>query len=167
MHAVHSIAPVYDANSTILILGSFPSVKSREGSFFYHHPQNRFWKVLAALYSCAVPASIADKKSLLLHNHIALWDVVASCDIDASSDSSIQNVIPNDLSTILFFAKITSIYTNGNTANRLYKQYIEASTAIVATCLPSTSPASARYSLEHLIQKWQIITQQQAKDSSD
>ena len=120
----HPIEPVYDKNSKILILGSFPSVKSREAGFFYGHPQNRFWKVLAAMCECEVPVTIEEKKVFLLENHIAVWDVIRSCDIEGSSDSSIKNVIPNDLGLILEEADIKQIYVNGKKAEQLYQKYI-------------------------------------------
>lgn len=153
----HEIPPVFDAHSKILILGSFPSVKSREGRFFYHHPQNRFWKLLAALFGEAVPQTIEEKKAFLLRNHIAVWDVTASCEIDGSSDSSIRNVVPNDINRILQSADIAHIYANGATAFRLYQKYCLPSTRRSAVRLPSTSPANAAYSLERLIAEWSIV----------
>ena len=112
----HTIPPVYDANSRILVLGSFPSVKSREQQFFYGHKQNRFWKVLAGILGCEVPQTIEEKKVMLLANHIAVWDVIKSCEIEGSSDASIRDVISNDLSEILKIADIQTIYTNGGKA---------------------------------------------------
>ena len=154
----HPIPPVYDHNSEILILGSFPSVKSREGQFFYHHPQNRFWKVLAAVTNTEVPKSIEEKKTFLLEHHIALWDVVQSCEITGSSDSSIRNVIPNNLQPILEATKIQHIYCNGGTAYRLYLQYLFPKLGILCEKLPSTSPANAAWSLDRLIDAWgQIV----------
>ena len=153
----HRIHPVFNEESNILILGSFPSVKSREGNFFYHHPQNRFWKVLAAVYGCKIPNTIEEKKAMLLEHHVALWDVIESCEIKGSSDSSISNVVPNKLETILKKASIKHIYTNGGTADRLYKKYFLNTITIPVTKLPSTSPANARYDLESLIQEWKII----------
>lgn len=153
-HIEHPIAPLYQADSKILILGSFPSVKSREGMFFYHHPQNRFWKVIAALVGEDAPATIEEKRSMLLRHHIALWDVIHSCDIIGSSDSSIKNVVPNDLRPILNTADIQQIYTNGGTAGRLYQKYIEPELGRPCTVLPSTSPANASYSQEKLITLW-------------
>ena len=122
---LHTIAPVFDENSKILVLGSFPSVKSREEGFFYGHPQNRFWKVIANAFDTQIPQSIEEKKALLLLNGIALWDVIHSCDIVGSSDSSIKNVVPNDISKILKTANIEKIITNGKKADSLYKKYIE------------------------------------------
>lgn len=154
---VHPISPVYDTNSKILILGSFPSVKSREEMFFYGHPQNRFWRVISAVFGKCVPTDIASKQELLLSCGIALWDVIASCDIEGSSDSSIRNVIPNDLSVILNTADIKQIYVNGKTAERYYNKYLRDKYGREAICLPSTSPANAAWSLEKLINEWKII----------
>ena len=125
MFAIHNIPPIYNQDSQILILGSFPSVKSREAQFFYHHPQNRFWKVLATLYHHEPLLTIEEKKNFLLENHIALWDVIQSCDIHGSSDSSIQNVIVNDIAGLLKDTHITYIYTNGKKAHQLYMKYID------------------------------------------
>ena len=153
----HPIPPVYDRHSEILILGSFPSVKSRETKFFYGHPQNRYWKVLAAVFGQEVPETIEDKKAFLLLNHIAAWDVIASCDITGSSDSSIKNVIANDLSPILKMADIRNIYVNGKTAEKMYKKYTEPLIQRSCICLPSTSPANAAWKLDKLIEAWSII----------
>lgn len=153
----HPIKPVYDANSKILILGSFPSVKSREAGFFYGHPQNRFWKVLAAVTGQEVPQTISEKRTFLLRNHIAVWDVIQSCDIIGSSDSSIKNVAANDLSEILDRSRIRQIYVNGRKAEQLYLKYIYPETKIEAVCLPSTSPANAAWNLERLISAWSRI----------
>ena len=157
-HVIHKIPPVYNKNSQILILGSFPSVKSREGRFFYHHKQNRFWKVLSTIVNDVLPETIDEKKDFLLKNHIAVWDVIASCDIEGSSDSSIKNAVPNDFSDILKAAPIRKIYTNGGTAYKLYHKYCEKVTGIKAMKLPSTSPANASYSLERLISQWNQIS---------
>lgn len=154
---VHPIAPVFDKNSKLLILGSFPSVKSRENGFFYGHPQNRFWRVTAAVLGCAVPENIEEKKSFLLGNGIALWDVIASCDITGSADSSIANVVPNDLSVILDCCNIKSIFVNGKTAEKYYNRYIYPQAKISALYLPSTSPANASKNLETLINDWRIL----------
>lgn len=152
----HPIKPIYDKNSKILILGSFPSVKSREEGFFYGHHQNRFWKVLAAVCESDVPKTIAEKKAFLLENNIAVWDVIHSCDIEGSSDSSIKNVVANDLSIILENADIEQIYVNGKKAEQLYKKYIYPQIKRMAICLPSTSPANAAWSLERLISEWKM-----------
>ena len=154
---IHPIPPVFDRNSKILILGSFPSVKSREGHFFYHHPQNRFWKTLAGVLDVPVPDTIAEKKAFLLSHRIALWDVIASCSIEGSSDSSIRDVVPNDLSVILSTADIRAIFCNGKTSWNYYRKYQEAMTGIPAVSLPSTSPANAAWSLEKLKDAWNVI----------
>ena len=153
----HPIAPVFDADSRILILGSFPSVKSRETMFFYGHPQNRFWRVTAAVFGTEVPQSIPEKRAFLLANHIAVWDVIASCEIVGSSDSSIRDVVPNDLSEILKTAQIQTIFTNGGTAAKYYAKYQLPRTGIPAVTLPSTSPANAAWTLQRLKEAWQAI----------
>lgn len=153
----HEFAPVYDTNSKILILGSFPSVKSREQQFFYGHPQNRFWKVIAALFEEPVPGKIPEKKDLLLKDHIALWDVIAECDIAGSSDSSIKNVVPAELSVILDHAPIRTIYANGAKAYDLYQKYTYPVTGRDIRKLPSTSPANAAFQMERLLGAWQEI----------
>lgn len=150
---LHTIAPVYDENSRILILGSFPSVKSREAAFFYGHPQNRFWRVLAAVLGEETPQTAAEKKSLLLRHGVALWDVIASCDIAGSSDASITNVVPNDLSRILDAAPVRRIFCNGGTAYRFYRRYDETVWG-KAEALPSTSPANARTGVQALTERW-------------
>ncbi|MCI8405241.1 MAG: DNA-deoxyinosine glycosylase [Clostridia bacterium] len=150
----HTIKPVYDINSRILILGSFPSVKSRETNFFYGHPQNRFWRVVSAVMNEECPGSTDEKKQFLLRNNIAVWDVIHSCDIEGSSDSSIKNVTPNDLNTILDRTEIRQIFTNGNTAYKLFCKYNDGKTAVK---LPSTSPANAAFSIDRLIESWSII----------
>lgn len=153
----HEFPPVWDGNSRILILGSFPSVKSREQNFFYGHKRNRFWKVLSAVLDCKEPITIEEKKKMLLDNGIALWDVIQSCEIKGSSDSSIRNVIPNDLSEMLANSKIKRIYTNGQTAGNLYKKYMQSEVNMEAITLPSTSPANAAWSLERLIETYREI----------
>ena len=156
---VHSIPPVCSANSRILILGSFPSVRSREVGFFYGHPQNRFWKTLAGVLGAAVPCSLDEKKAFLERHGIALWDVVASCEIVGSSDASIRNAVPNDLSGILKTAPIRAIFTNGSTADKLYRKYLRECIGMDAVCLPSTSPANAAWSQERLLGAWRVITE--------
>ncbi|MBN2878482.1 MAG: DNA-deoxyinosine glycosylase [Clostridia bacterium] len=153
----HPIPPLYDKNSNILILGSFPSVKSREAQFFYGHPQNRFWKVIAAVFESEVPSTIEEKRNFLLSNGIAVWDVIGSCEITGSADSSIKNVSANDLSEIIRNSNIGKIYTNGKTSYNLYNKYIKDRIMREAIYLPSTSPANAQYSLEKLIEEWIII----------
>ena len=151
---IHPIEPVYNRNSEILILGTFPSVKSREQGFFYGHPQNRFWKVLSAIYDRSEPVTVEEKRAFLLYNHIALWDVISACEITGSSDSSIKNVRPNDISRIIQNSKVNRIFTNGKKAQALYERYIEKDINISSVCLPSTSPANAAYSLDRLIRIW-------------
>jgi len=153
MHLEHPFDPVFDSNSRILILGSFPSVKSREQGFFYGHPQNRFWRVTASVMACPVPESIDEKRVFLLKNGIALWDVIASCEIENSADSSIRNAVANDLSVIFSGADIQAVFTNGKTADRLYRKYIGENDV----CLPSTSPANAAWTLDRLIAAWRCI----------
>ena len=152
----HNIEPVYGENSKILILGSFPSVKSRETGFFYGHPQNRFWRVVAAVRNETGPETIAEQKSFLLRNGIAVWDVIKSCDITGSGDSSIKNAVPNDISVILKTAPIERIFCNGAASYKLYKRFLEPETGMAAVKLPSTSPAKAAYSLDRLIDEWKI-----------
>ncbi|WP_455715119.1 DNA-deoxyinosine glycosylase [Anaerosporobacter sp.] len=156
---VHPIQPIYNEDSKILILGTFPSVKSREGQFFYHHPQNRFWKVLAAVCNTDLPSSIEEKKQFLLENRIAVWDVIQSCEIVGSSDSSIKNVVPNDLSLILDQSKVKHIFANGNKSYELYNRYCLSVINRDIIKLPSTSPANASFSLERLIEAWKIIVE--------
>lgn len=155
----HTIDPVYDSDSKILILGSFPSVKSREQQFFYGHKQNRFWRVMAQVLDCTVPEDITQKRDMLLSHHVAVWDVIASCEITGSSDASIRNVRPNDLSQILSQADIRAIYANGSKAYQLYQRYIYPVNGREVILLPSTSPANAGYSLERLVEAWSVILQ--------
>lgn len=150
----HPFPPLFDGDSEILILGSFPSVKSREQMFFYGHPQNRFWRVMAPVLGEEVPITVPEKKEMLLRHHIALWDVIASCDIYGSSDASIKNVKVNDLSVILGNAEIRKIIVNGKTAEKYYLKYTRPVTGRDAVCLPSTSPANAAWNLERLTKVW-------------
>lgn len=153
----HTFEPVFDKDSKILILGSFPSVKSRENHFYYGHPQNRFWKVMAYVLEAEVPATIEEKKKLLLSNHVAVWDVIASCSIIGSSDTSIKDVEVNDFSRILDHSAVERIYANGGKAYELYHKYAEKMTGIKAEKLPSTSPANAAWNLEKLCKEWKTI----------
>lgn len=155
-HIEHTFEPVYDSNSRILVLGTLPSVKSRENNFYYGHRQNRFWKVMAALCKEPVPETIPEKKALLLAHHIALWDVIQSCDIKGSSDSSIRNVEPTDLKRILQSADIRCILANGNKAGELYRKYQMPITGREITVLPSTSPANAAWTLDKLCEAWRV-----------
>ena len=156
-HQIHTISPVYNEHSRILILGSFPSVKSREAGFFYGHPQNRFWKVLANVFQAEVPGTIEEKKAFLLEHRIAVWDVIGQCEITGSSDGSIRNVVPNPISKILETTKIEQIFVNGKKAEQLYQRYIYPQTKRNAICLPSTSPANASWNLEKLTEAWKIV----------
>lgn len=158
MPTVHPIPPVYDENSKILILGSFPSVASRDTGFFYGHKQNRFWRIISTLLKCKAPETVEEKKNLLISNGIALWDVIASCDITGSSDASIKNVIPNDISNILKCG-IKAVFTNGKTASGYYNKYIYPKTNVKDICLPSTSPANAAFSYERLLVEWKQLLQ--------
>lgn len=151
---VHPVEALFNENSKILILGTFPSVKSREAKFFYGHPQNRFWRVMARLCDAELPQTVEDKKNLILDNHFALWDVIHSCDVEGSADSSIKNVVPNDISVILKNSKVSRIFVNGKKAESLYKKYLEKETGITAVCLPSTSPAKASWSEDRLTEYW-------------
>lgn len=154
---VHPIPPLYDENSKILILGSFPSVKSREAMFFYGHPQNRFWRVVSEIFEEDTPTTTDEKREFLLRNRIAVWDCIGSCEITGSSDSSIKNAVPNDIGIILENAPIERIFTNGKKSDEMYRKYIEPKVKIPAVCLPSTSPANAAWSLTRLVEKWGVI----------
>lgn len=154
---IHPIPPLFDRESKTLILGSFPSVKSREAAFFYGHPQNRFWTVSAAVLGCPKPVSVEEKKKMILENRLAMWDVIASCEIEGSADSTIKNVTANDLSVILDNSKVERIIVNGKTAEKFYNKYTYPGTGIKAICLPSTSPANAAWSIEKLVEAWKII----------
>ena len=153
---IHPIPPLYREDSQILILGSFPSVKSREAAFFYGHPQNRFWKVMAAVFGDTVPADVQEKRAFLIRHRVAAWDVIHSCTITGSSDASIRDVVPNDLTVILDHAPIRQIFVNGKTAHKMYRKYIEPVTGRPAVCLPSTSPANAAWNLEKLTEAWKV-----------
>lgn len=152
---IHPFGPIYNEHSRILILGSFPSVKSRNEMFFYAHPQNRFWKLMKAVTGFQGDMrEIRDKTEMLHQNHVALWDTIASCEIKGSSDLSIRNVVVNDLSIILNHAEIKAIFCNGKTAHELYRKHVEKITGLSATALPSTSPANASWTLEKLTKRW-------------
>lgn len=156
-HVTHTFAPVFDKDAKILILGSFPSVKSRQNNFYYGHPQNRFWKVLARILQTDLPQTVEEKKTFLLEHHIAVWDVIESCTIMGSSDSSIKDVVVNDFSMLLQNSSIKTIYVNGGKAYELYHRYAEKETGIKAIKLPSTSPANAAWGLERLCEEWKRI----------
>lgn len=154
---MHPIPPLYDEKSEILILGSFPSIKSRESKFFYGHPQNRFWKLIARLYNEEQPETIDDKKAIILKHKLALWDTIQSCTITGSSDSSIKDVKTNDIQKIINESKITRIFANGTTSYNLYEKFVYPQTKIHAIKLPSTSPANAVYTLDKLAERWSVI----------
>lgn len=153
----HNIPPLFDSRSETLILGSFPSVKSREQAFYYGHPQNRFWRVLSVLLNSPLPVTVSEKKRMLLNNRIALWDVIAVCDVEGSSDSSIKNVTANDVAGLLANSNILRIFVNGGRAGELYDRYLLNITGIPAVVLPSTSPANAKFSLGALAEAWKPV----------
>lgn len=156
-HIIHSIEPVFDAESRVLILGTMPSPKSREVQFYYGHPQNRFWRVLAAVLGEEVPQSVPEKKAMLLRHRIALWDVLAECEITGASDSSIRNPVANDLSVILGHAPVQAVFTTGATAWKLYTRLQKPHTGIEAVRLPSTSPANCAVKMEALTEAYKAI----------
>ena len=156
-HIIHPIAPVFDKHSDILILGSLPSVKSREQMFFYGHPQNRFWRVMEALFQSEPLLTVEDKKQFLLAHHIALWDVIYSCDIKGSADSTIRNVEPTDLNRVIQNSNVRRVFCNGKTSGNYYDKFQKERTGIEAVTLPSTSPANAAWNLERLVEAWRCI----------
>ena len=154
---VHPFDPIYDEDSRILILGTFPSVKSREVQFYYGHPRNRFWKTLAAVLQDEIPQTVEEKIRFLKTHHIALWDTCAACDIDGSADATIRRTVPNDIRPILKTADIRAIFCGGKTAGGLYEKHIFPQTGIPAIVLPSTSPANAACTDAMLIDAWSAI----------
>lgn len=156
-HIIHSIEPVFDTESRVLILGTMPSPKSREVQFYYGHPQNRFWRVLAAVLGEELPQSVPEKKAMLLRHRIALWDVLAECEIIGASDSSIRNPVANDLSVILDHAPVQAVFTTGATAWKLYTRLQKPHTGIEAVRLPSTSPANCAVKMEALTEAYKAI----------
>ena len=153
----HPFEPVFNPDSKILILGSFPSVMSREKEFYYGHPQNRFWRVLGLIFGVDAPIGNDGKKQFLLDKEIALWDVIRSCDITGSGDLSIKNAVYNDINVVLKNSSVQKIFTNGTAAHSFYKKMSKALYLPEAVLLPSTSPANASYSLSRLTEKWEII----------
>lgn len=153
----HTIPAFYNSDSQILILGSFPSIKSREEGFYYAHPKNRFWQVLSAIFKEEISSEIKNKKQFLKKHKIALFDVCASCEIKASKDATITNVIPNDIGLLLKNSQINKIYVNGNTAYKYYNKLIKNEIGREAILLPSTSPANAKMKLEDLISAYQVL----------
>ena len=156
-HITHGFEPVYDKNSGVLILGSLPSVKSREAGFYYGHPQNRFWSVVSQLCGEPLPKDTEEKKDILLRHGIALWDVIYECDIKGSDDASIRNAVPTDISSLLAATEIERVYVNGKTAKRIYDRYQFKTTGKQAYVLPSTSPANAACRMEELVSRWGVI----------
>lgn len=154
---VHTIPPLYDSESRVLLLGSIPSPKSREVGFFYGHPQNRFWRVLAAVLGEPLPQTIEEKRAMCLKHHVALWDTIARCDIAGASDTSIRNAVPNDISKLVRESRISRIFATGGKSAELYRKLIEPQLHIPITQLPSTSPANAAWSLERLIEAYRVI----------
>ena len=148
MKVVHPLEPIYDKNSKVLILGSMPSVKSREVGFYYGHPKNRFWKTLEKVYDERIGESKEEKIAFLKKHHIALFDVLKSCDITSSKDGSIKNPVPNDFTEILKNSKIKAIFTTGRKAYELYQKYCYKETRIEAIYLPSTSPCNCPKGIE-------------------
>lgn len=153
----HTISPLYDSHSRVLLLGSIPSPKSREAGFYYAHPQNRFWRVLAAVLGEEVPQTIEEKRAMCLKHHVALWDTIARCDIEGASDLSIRNAVPNDIGKLVRESEITRIFAAGAKSAELYRKLIEPQLHIPITQLPSTSPANAAWSLERLIEAYRVI----------
>ncbi len=139
------------------MLGSFPSPKSREQGFFYGHPQNRMWNVLARVFDEPVPATVERRRDFLLRNHIAMWDVLASCTITGASDASIADEVPNDLTALLDVAAIREVYCAGATASRLYAKHLEAAIGRPCIPMPSTSPANAAVSVDDLVDRWRVV----------
>lgn len=156
MYATHSFPSCYDSESRILILGSFPSVVSREEGFYYAHRSNRFWPIMESLFSVSLK-SIDDKKAFLHSRHIALWDVVSECEIDSSSDASIRSVVPNDIGRILMESRVERIFVNGSKAYELLKRYNSEKIWRAAVKLPSTSSANASFSFSRLLDEWSAV----------
>ena len=158
-HIKRNFGPVYDAKSRVLILGSFPSVKSREAAFYYGHPQNRFWPLMGRILGCGIPSDSEGRRRLMLEQHIALWDTIEECDIIGSSDSSIRNIVPVDIMKILDAADIRAIYCNGGTSCKLFMKYLYPVCAREPVKLPSPSPANAAWSIDRLYEEWKTITE--------
>lgn len=156
---IHSINPVYNLDSRILVLGTMPSPKSREVGFYYSHPRNRFWPVMAAVFGEEVPKNSEEKCSLLLRHNVALWDVLASCEIAGAQDISIRNAVPNPIEELLRSTQITAVFTTGRKAYQLYQKHCYPKTRIEAIPLPSTSPANAAVSFERLVEAYRVILQ--------
>ena len=158
---IHPFPPIYDARSRVLVLGTFPSVKSREAGFYYAHPQNRFWRVMACIFDETPPGTVEAKRDFLLAHGVAVWDVLASCDIVGSADASIKNAEANDIGSLLRETGIGRVLTNGSTAHSLYIKHVYPHTGVMPLALPSTSPANASYSLERLVRAWRVALQKE------
>lgn len=154
---IHPLKPLYSSGSRVLILGSFPSIKTREYGFFYGHPQNRFWPIMEVLFDTKLTRDIEERKNFILEKKLALFDSIFQCDIIGSSDASIEKVVPSDLSSVFQEASIQKVFCNGGTSHKYYKKYHEKKYGIKAEVLPSSSPANARYRLDDLVEKWKII----------
>ena len=161
MSQIHPFKPIFDKNSKILILGSFPSVISRKFGFYYTNPQNRFWRVLAGILNAPLPESTDEKINFLLSHHIAIYDAAISCEIEGSSDAKMSKIVPVNLNPIFKEANITRVYANGGKAYEICKKYLKdeiiKATKNEVTKLPSTSPANAKFSLERLTNEWMVI----------
>jgi TDG/mug DNA glycosylase family protein len=157
MRVIHPLDPIYDKNSRVLMLGTMPSPKSREAHFYYAHPQNRFWRVLSALFHEEIAPENTARAEFILKHHLALWDVLHSCEIQGASDASIKNAVPNDLSIILNNAPIQALFCTGKKSWSLYHRLIEPVNGRSAFCLPSTSPANCAVSFEKLCENYRLI----------
>lgn len=158
-HVTHEFPALFDRDSRVLMLGSIPSPKSREVGFYYGHPQNRFWKVIAAVLHEDVPETIAQKKAMLTKHHIALWDVLESCTIVGASDTSIEDAVPNKIGELVKASKVMRIFCTGATAHKLFQKYCAKEVGIDAIKLPSTSPANCAVSLDKLVEAYKEILQ--------
>lgn len=158
-HIVHPFAPFYDENSAVLVVGSFPSVASRADGFYYGNVHNRFWKVLAAVFCDNVPNQIPEKKAFLARHKIALYDAVRECTISGSSDSSIRDVVPSDIESIVKNSKVKKIFANGKTSAKFFEKYQSEKLCKMLEVLPSTSPANASFSLEKLVESWKVLAE--------
>lgn len=155
---IHNFDAIYDKNSKILILGTMPSVKSRAANFFYMNPQNLFWRIITEVLGAEYPETIGDKTQLLLSNGIAVWDVLKSCEIEGSLDSTIKNPVPNDFSHIFETARIKAVFTNGTKATGLYKRFCSKTIGLESIYLPSTSPANRKsYTYATILDEWRKI----------
>ena len=156
-HVVHDFQPVFNKESKILMLGTMPSPKSREVGFYYGHPRNRFWKVVSDVCGEEMPQTKGEKIAFALRNRIAVWDVLAGCEIKGAEDASIRNPVANDMDLILKNADIRAIFATGQKAAQLYKKYCQSKTGMDIICLPSTSPANCSVSYEKLFEAYEII----------